>query len=69
MPSLSSNLKFKRIFGEIAAEVERLTSRHEVMKDSIGPQVMAPIDVSQPSLRILDAAIVDRELLALPVYR
>jgi len=23
MPSLSSNLKFKRIFGEIAAEVER----------------------------------------------
>jgi gliotoxin biosynthesis N-methyltransferase len=40
-------------------EVERLTYQHEVVKDYMGSLVLAPLDLSQPNLHVLDSATAD----------
>jgi hypothetical protein len=42
-----------------AAEVERLTHQHEVIKDHMGSLILAPVDLSKPGLKILDSATAD----------
>jgi hypothetical protein len=40
-------------------EIARLSSQHEVFKDAMGGLLLAPIDLSAKSLRILDSATAD----------
>lgn len=40
-------------------EVTRLTDQHKLIKDHMGALVLAPLDLSQPNLRILDSATAD----------
>jgi hypothetical protein len=42
-----------------AAEVERLSYQHEVIKSFMGSLVLAPVDLTIPGLRILDSATAD----------
>lgn len=42
-----------------AAEVERLSYQHEVIKSFMGSLVIAPVDLTIPGLRILDSATAD----------
>ncbi|KAF2122851.1 putative methyltransferase SirN-like protein [Lophiotrema nucula] len=42
-----------------AAEIQRLSFQHEVLKNHIGALVLAPVEVSKGGLRILDSATAD----------
>ncbi|PVH82458.1 S-adenosyl-L-methionine-dependent methyltransferase [Cadophora sp. DSE1049] len=46
-------------FGPDEEEIYRLTIQHEIFKSAYSPLVLAPIDLSQPGLKILDSATAD----------
>ena len=52
-------LEEKYFMEQNAAEVERLTYQHEVIKGFMGSLVLAPLDLSSPALHILDSATAD----------
>ncbi|KAH9219821.1 hypothetical protein DL95DRAFT_433585 [Leptodontidium sp. 2 PMI_412] len=46
-------------FGSDEQEIHRLTIQHEVTKSAFPSLILAPIDLSQPCLKILDSATAD----------
>ena len=46
-------------FGPDEEEIQRLTIQHECFKTAYFPLVLAPIDLNQPGLKILDSATAD----------
>ncbi|RWA09821.1 hypothetical protein EKO27_g5297 [Xylaria grammica] len=55
----STAIKEKYVMRENEGELERLANHHEIISHYIGGLVLAPVDLSQPNLRILDSGTAD----------